>query len=360
MADLPALSEQLMSYVIAAVRSYGGAILELAQDDDREPTAELGRRLLQRIFGTSWPGEPLPEPLAGAAADPVDEAALRALRLAILATLEADPELRADVEGMLAQPGAIVTVANPPAQESDPRVLREWLAKASAKQHWYRDVAPREYCMYCARPLEGTTRCGYCGRDQTTGGYTAPSPQPSQASSYDSLVRQALAELVQPGRLLFNPPDRMQLNRTERVEVRLTRTLERDAELVEQLRGHGEPQLEQIPTAPLMAVTLKGDGFRIVALSDEEQGVTQDSITTWEFDIRALKRGEQRLIMCVSLRIPVPGQPLEHKSIPVREATIDVQVAVPTLVGHFVSGNWQWFIGTAVAIAAVVAAVLYH
>ena len=140
----------------------------------------------------------------------------------------------------------------------------------------------------------------------------------------------------------------------------MTRTLERNAELLEHLRGPGEPQVEVIPTAPLMAVTLKGDGFRITPYSDEEQSVTQDEITTWEFDIQALKRGQQRLVMSVSLRIPVPGQPLEHKSIPVREANIDVHVGGPALVGYFVTDNWQWFIGTAIAVAAVVIAVLYH
>jgi hypothetical protein len=194
----------------------------------------------------------------------------------------------------------------------------------------------------------------YRGRESAT-----PVPPPHQVG-YDDLVRGAFAQLVQPGRLLFNPPDRMQLDHTERVEVRLTRTLELDAELREHLRGRGEPQLEEIPAAPLMAVTLKGEGFRITPYSDEEQSVTQDGITTWEFDIRALKRGQQRLVMGVSLRIPVPGQPMEHKSIPVREATIDVQVRAPALIGHFVSGNWQWFIGTAIAIAAVVIAVIYH
>jgi hypothetical protein len=185
-------------------------------------------------------------------------------------------------------------------------------------------------------------------------------PAPSQPVIYDDVVRKAFADLVKPGRLLFNPPDRMQLGQTVRVEVRLTRTLELDAELLEHLRGPGKPQLEEIPTAPLMAVTLKGDGFQITAYSDEEQSVTQGGITTWEFDIRALKRGSQRLVMCVSLRIPVPGQPLEHKSIPVREAMIDVQVGAPALIAHFVSSNWQWFIGTAIAIAAVLVAVLYH
>ena len=165
--------------------------------------------------------------------------------------------------------------------------------------------------------------------------------RPSQAADYDDLVRSAFAELVQPGRLLFNPPGRMELGHTERVEVRLTRTLKMDAELLEHLRGHGEPQVEEIPTAPLMAVTLKGDGFQITSYSDEEQSVTQDAITTWEFDIRALQQGQQLLIMCVSLRIPVPGQPLEHKSIPVREATIEVQVGALALAAssYLATGN---------------------
>jgi hypothetical protein len=183
---------------------------------------------------------------------------------------------------------------------------------------------------------------------------------PIPPGTYDDLVRGAFAELVKPGRLLFNPPDRMRLGQTERVEVRLTRTLELDAELLEQLRGRGKPQLEEIPAAPRMAVTLDGDGFRIKAYSDEEQAVTQDGITIWEFDICGIKRGQQRLVIRVSLRIPVPGQSFECQSIPVRETTIDVQVGVPARVGHFVSSNWQWFIGTAIAVAAVVVTVLVH
>jgi len=191
-------------------------------------------------------------------------------------------------------------------------------------------------------------------RDQSEAPVQAP------IVTYDDLVHSAFAALVRPGRLLFNPPDRMKLGQTERVEVRLARTLELDAEILQNLGGQGNPQLEEIPTAPRMAVTLQGDGFRIKAYSDEVQAVTKDDITIWQFDICAIKQGQQRLVICVSLRIPVPGQPLEHKSIPVREATINVQVGMPALVGHFVSGNWQWFIGTAIALAAVLVAVLVH
>jgi RNA polymerase sigma-70 factor, ECF subfamily len=190
-----------------------------------------------------------------------------------------------------------------------------------------------------------------------------PSAEPSKPAmpiTYDELAQTAFAQLVHPGRLLFNPPDRMILGRTDRVEVRLIRTAERDSELLRDLKGRGDPQLEGIPTAPLMAVTLKGDGFRVTSYSDEEQAVTQDEASLWEFDVQALRRGAQRLAMCVSLRIPVPGHPLERKSVPVRETTIKVSVDAPVLVARFVSSNWQWVVGTIIATAGVVVAVLYH
>ena len=120
--------------------------------------------------------------------------------------------------------------------------------------------------------------------------------------------------------------------------------------------------MEEIPTAPLMAVTLRGDGFGITSYSDEEQVVSEDAVTTWEFDLRAMKWGQQRLVLSVSLRVPVPGWPVksQHRSIPVREVTIAVQVTAASLIWHFVSANWQWFVGTAIAIAAVIVAALIH
>ena len=184
-------------------------------------------------------------------------------------------------------------------------------------------------------------------------------PEPTAPLSYDELVAGAFAELVQPGRLLFNPPDRMQLGQTTRVEVRLTRTLTLEDQLRANLRGPGEPQVEKVPTAPLMAVRLIGLGFDVTQYSDEEQRVTPDQITTWEFDIQALKRGQQHLVLSVSLRIPVSGQPNERQSIPVREVIIEVQIGAVS-VGHFVSTRWPYLVTTAVAIGGVIVVVFFH
>jgi len=189
---------------------------------------------------------------------------------------------------------------------------------------------------------------------------TAQEEAERRAAQFSRLTLDAFAELVEPGRLMFNPPNHMQMGLTERVEVRLTRGLDLDAELLKHLRGRGEPQLEEIQTTSLMAITLKSDGFQITAYSDEEQVLTRNDVTTWEFDIQAIKSGPQRLVLCASLRIPVAGQTFKQKSIPVREFTIDVEARRPVLIVHFVSANWQWFIGTAIAIATVIVAILYH
>ena len=109
-----------------------------------------------------------------------------------------------------------------------------------------------------------------------------------------------------------------------------------------------------------MSVTLKSEGFNITAYSDEEQSVVQNRPATWEFDIRALKRGQQHLVMCVNLRIPVPGAPSERISKPVREAMINVQVGTVALVGQFVSSHWAWLVGTVIAIIGVVVAAILH
>jgi len=99
------LAAEMTPYVSAAVGAYGGAVLAKVRDEAADATVGLGRRLLQRIFGTRGDGEPLPVPLADLAADPRDADALAAVRLVVRKALAADPVLAAEVRSMLAAPG---------------------------------------------------------------------------------------------------------------------------------------------------------------------------------------------------------------------------------------------------------------
>jgi hypothetical protein len=100
------------AFVIAALREFGAAAFAHAQDDAADATVGLGRRVLQRIFGTRAAGEPVPEQVADVAADPQDENAVAALRPAIRNALAPDPRLHADVEAMLASAGVSVGTDN--------------------------------------------------------------------------------------------------------------------------------------------------------------------------------------------------------------------------------------------------------
>ena len=100
--DVVSLAAEMTPYMSAAVGAYGGAVLAKVRDEAADATVGLGRRLLQRVFGSHDEGEPLPSPLEALVADPGDGDALAAVRLAVRQVLDADPVLAADVRSMLA------------------------------------------------------------------------------------------------------------------------------------------------------------------------------------------------------------------------------------------------------------------
>lgn len=105
--DVMSLAAEITPYVSAAVGAYGGAVLAKVRDEAADATVGLGRRLLVRIFGNRGEGEPLPGPLADLAADPGDEDAVAAVRLAVRRTLAADPVLETEVRSLLAAASAV-------------------------------------------------------------------------------------------------------------------------------------------------------------------------------------------------------------------------------------------------------------
>ena len=107
--EVATLASEVVPYASAAAAAYGGAVLAKVRDDAADATVGLGRRLLQRIFGARGPDEPLPGPVADVVADPADEDAAAALRLAVRKALAVDPELQGEVGDMLAQAGVSIT-----------------------------------------------------------------------------------------------------------------------------------------------------------------------------------------------------------------------------------------------------------
>jgi hypothetical protein len=95
------LVAEAVPYVSAAVSAYGGAVLAKARDDVGDASVEVGRRILQRVFGQRRDGEPLPDFLAWLVADPGDADVVAQLRLVIRRALADDPVMRDEVNRTL-------------------------------------------------------------------------------------------------------------------------------------------------------------------------------------------------------------------------------------------------------------------
>jgi len=109
--DVASLATEITPYVSAAATAYGGAVLAKVRDDAANATVGLGRRVLQRVFGTRADGDDLPSPLQDVVTDPMDVDALAALRLYLRKVLASDAQLEAEVREMLAASGVMVTAS---------------------------------------------------------------------------------------------------------------------------------------------------------------------------------------------------------------------------------------------------------
>jgi hypothetical protein len=172
-------------------------------------------------------------------------------------------------------------------------------------------------------------------------------------------VSRAIRSAVRPGVLAFNPPAEMTQGRAERVEVGIGRSADLLDELTSGLRGRGEVRIEHVPTSAFMSAELRGGSFAVVPLSPVEQIVAPTA--RWEFDVTPRHAGVQTLTLCINMRFAETG-PLavagSRIAVPVVERRIRIRVNVGYGAKAFVGQNWQWLVGTAVAIGGAIAAFL--
>ena len=168
-----------------------------------------------------------------------------------------------------------------------------------------------------------------------------PIPEGEPQPELSNIYKEALEKLPL-GQVLFNPPQGMKVGVKERIEARIAKTISKD--LTAGLRGRGVPQIEEIRVNTFMRVNLTGDDFYIKALSDENQLVTGDGFTQWEWDVLPLKRGLHDLFLSVAVRIKIPDYGEETKYYPVFERKIKVKFDIVYATKKFIGNNWQYII----------------
>ncbi|MFC9842204.1 hypothetical protein ACFWFF_28300 [Streptomyces sp. NPDC060223] len=114
--DAVVVASQISPYIVAAVQSFGAAVLTRVNDAGAEASVSLGQRIIQRILRRDAADRSEEETAVATAVDdlvgaPDDSDLQAALRVQIKKALVADPELATAV-GELAQRGGISIIAS--------------------------------------------------------------------------------------------------------------------------------------------------------------------------------------------------------------------------------------------------------
>jgi hypothetical protein len=120
----------------------------------------------------------------------------------------------------------------------------------------------------------------------------APAPSPGNASQ---IVQDELNKLPL-GQIVFNPPASMKEGTTERVEVRIAEA--KVANVTANMPGNIQTAPIQVST--VMSVQLRGTSFHVTPLDPQDQIVTADGFSQWDFDVMPTTSGDQTLSLTAS------------------------------------------------------------
>jgi len=146
-----------------------------------------------------------------------------------------------------------------------------------------------------------------------------------------SLIQRELDSAIREltlGQIEYNPPLKMKQYREERIEVRISQSLNED--LTRGLKGRGIPNIENIPVSSSMKATLSGDDFKIRAYSETVQPVLSAGFTQWEWSVTPQRVGKKTLHLSIAAVFKTKYGEMA-KSYPVMDKTIIVAVSFPPL-----------------------------
>lgn len=146
------------------------------------------------------------------------------------------------------------------------------------------------------------------------------------------------------GKVLFDTPHQMKVGVSERVSVRIAKTITQD--FSKGLAHSQEAEIENIRISRFMSVSLSGDDFKVEALGNEEQIIEDNDFTQWDWKVVPLKGGNRKLWVSITIQVEAENEQA-RKSLPVLEKEILVKINPIYSTSTFVSQHWQWLIASA-------------
>ncbi|MBP1468907.1 hypothetical protein EYB53_024575 [Candidatus Chloroploca sp. M-50] len=183
------------------------------------------------------------------------------------------------------------------------------------------------------------------------GSTTSPIPTPTYrlvgTLTRDQRLEDALAEL-EPGKMLFNPPAEMIVGKAEMIVLRLSRDIN-DTTLATNVPGEGEPAIEEVPYLGLhMQASLRGEGFEIVPLAEEDQIVPRVGYAEWSWEVTPTESGVKKLILVATAKVELAKDDVEYRSLPVIERETYVNVSITYSFRKLLAASWKYLVSLAV------------
>lgn len=151
------------------------------------------------------------------------------------------------------------------------------------------------------------------------------------------------------GKIAFDVPTEMKEAKPEKVEVRIAKGVDKDVANLLKKGLSSQTKVDELQVAPFMIVHLESaekSVFEITPLTQDRQIITGDGYTTWAWTVRPLAAGKHTLYLTVGTRFTLPGRTEETQFRPLYETNISVQVDRIYEAKLFLSGYWQWFMGS--------------
>jgi hypothetical protein len=106
-----ALAAASVPYVVAAIGAVGASVASKVQESTATATVQLGSKLLRRVLGREESASAVQHAVVEVAELPEDKNRLSLLQAELREAMQADPDLAADVAGMLSDAGVVITAS---------------------------------------------------------------------------------------------------------------------------------------------------------------------------------------------------------------------------------------------------------
>ncbi len=146
------------------------------------------------------------------------------------------------------------------------------------------------------------------------------------------------------GLIAFNPRKNMEVGEKERVQIRISKDLRND--ILERMPSSERAEIDSLKVGDVMIVRLTGDEFDITPFDEEEQGVTDEGYTQWEYEVTPKASGQHNLFVKVGIVYTIPGIGPSKKFFPVYEKEIQIHTDTWKRISSFTTERWEFLVST--------------